>query len=463
MSKLLPYTTYQPVHYDYVSQLPDGWKLLPNIAIFKERKEKGGLEMESLSVSAIKGIVKAADYEDRKDRTSDDKSEYLVVHEGDIPYNTMLMWAGAVGRSEYEGIVSPAYTVLQPKSKVEINTKYFHYMFRSQFYKDYSKRFSYGIVDSRLRLYYTYFKRMYSIVPPFETQNAIVAYLDRKTQQIQEFITKKERLIELLEEQLKCKINDALTKGIYENVEFKSIDLTEIEQIPKHWKFKKFKWITSIISCGIASTPEYVDEDKGVAFLSAQNCRPFRMDLEKYNFISPKLHKQLTQNKKPEKGDVLVTRVGAGIGDACIIDIDLEFSIYVSLTHIRPTKEILNEYVVYFFQTYYCDRLNFNSTVEAGGQGNLNVKNVEKYRIPLPPINEQKEICSFLNNSREQVSYAIAKAQSEIEKAKEYQESLITQVVTGQLKVPVKANANWGKNIELGMVAEPNVAYHSKH
>jgi hypothetical protein len=49
--------------------------LLPNIAIFRERKEKGGLEMESLSVFAIKGIVKAADYEDRKDRTSDDKSE----------------------------------------------------------------------------------------------------------------------------------------------------------------------------------------------------------------------------------------------------------------------------------------------------------------------------------------------------------------------------------------------------
>ena len=66
MSKLQPYTTYYPVQYDYVSQLPEGWQLLPNIAIFKERKEKGGLEMESLSVSAIKGIVKAADYEDRR-------------------------------------------------------------------------------------------------------------------------------------------------------------------------------------------------------------------------------------------------------------------------------------------------------------------------------------------------------------------------------------------------------------
>ena len=100
------------------------------------------------------------------------------------------------------------------------------------------------------------------------------------------------------------------------------------------------------------------------------------MDLSKYNYIKPSLHKQLTRYKKPQRGDVLVTRVGAGIGQACIIDTDLEFSVYVSLTHIRPNKEILSEYIVYFFNTEYCYQLNHEGTVVAGGQGNLNVKNV---------------------------------------------------------------------------------------
>lgn len=61
MSRLKPYEKYNSVNYDYVSQLPIGWELLPNIAIFQERKEKGGIKMETLSVSAIKGIVKASD------------------------------------------------------------------------------------------------------------------------------------------------------------------------------------------------------------------------------------------------------------------------------------------------------------------------------------------------------------------------------------------------------------------
>ncbi|MBN8574738.1 MAG: restriction endonuclease subunit S [Candidatus Kapabacteria bacterium] len=433
MAKLQPYQKYYPVAYDYASQLPDGWLLLPNIAIFQERKERGTENEETLSISAIRGIVKSSDYENRKDRTSDDKSQYLLVKEGDLAYNTMLMWDGAVGHSAFRGIVSPAYTVL--KAKMKINPKYFHYQMRTEFYKNYSRRFSYGIVDARLRLYYVHFKRMYSIVPPLEVQNSIAAYLDKKNNEIDKFIRNKERLIELLEEQLLYKINEALIVGLNQYSEFKTTTIANIPKIPIHWEIKKFKWLTSILSCGYASTPEYVDEEKGVAFLSAQNCRPFKMDFNKFNYISSSLHKKLTQNKKPKRGDVLVTRVGAGIGDACVVDTDLEFSVYVSLTHIRTTKEILSDYVVYFFKTQYCIQLNSEGTIEAGGQGNLNVKNVEKYRIPLPPINEQKEICKYLDIERAKINTAISKAQKEISAIIEYREALITDLVTGKRKV----------------------------
>lgn len=444
----IPWTPYAPI----------GWDIKRAKFIFKSKKEiNSQMQCNDRLALTLKGVIDRFEG-DNIGLNPNDLRTYQIFQPNELVFKLLDLdnkKTSRVGFVHKKGIMSSAY--IRVLENPNMNMRYFYYQ-----YFDLYQRFIFNDIGQGVRatMSSSDLLNIPILIPPLETQNAIVNYLDRKTQQIQEFITKKERLIELLEEQLKRKINDALTKGIYENVEFKSIDLTEIEQIPKHWKFKKFKWITSIISCGIASTPEYVDEDKGVAFLSAQNCRPFRMDLEKYNFISPKLHKQLTQNKKPEKGDVLVTRVGAGIGDACIIDIDLEFSIYVSLTHIRPTKEILNEYVVYFFQTYYCDRLNFNSTVEAGGQGNLNVKNVEKYRIPLPPINEQKEICSFLNNSREQVSYAIAKAQSEIEKAKEYQESLITQVVSGQLKVPEKTYSNVHYR-EFDMVAEQGSSYHT--
>lgn len=434
MATLQPYKKYNAIAYDYATQLPDGWQLLPNIAVFQERIERGYENEELLSVTIGRGVIKQTDL-DKKDSSTLDKSKYLLVYPDDLVYS-MRFRQGASGYSNYKGIVSPACTVLKPRKGIKLNSRFYHYMFRTVFYKNYAERYAYGIADGQMPLRYFDFKRMYSIVPPIAIQNSIVAYLDKKDNEIDKFIRNKERFIELLEEQLLYKINEALTIGLNEESEFKTTSITNIPKIPMHWEIKKFKWLTSILSCGYASTPEYVDEEKGVAFLSAQNCRPFKMDFNKFNFISPTLHKKLTQNKKPQRGDVLVTRVGAGIGDACVVDTDLEFSVYVSLTHIRTTKEILSDYVVYFFKTQYCLQLNNEGTIEAGGQGNLNVKNVEKYRIPLPPINEQKEICKYLDIEREKISTAISKAQQEISSIKEYREALITDLIMGKRSVP---------------------------
>lgn len=455
MSKLQAYTKYQPVEYDYVSQLPEGWKLLPNLAIFQERKETGGEDLDSLSVSAIKGIVKMSDYEDRKDRTSDDKSGYLIVHEGDIPYNTMLMWAGAVGRSDYHGIVSPAYTVLKAKYKVELNSKYYHYMFRCRFYRDYAKRYSYGIVDSRLRLYYTYFKRMYSIFPPLETQNNIVTYLDRKTQQIQEFIDKKERLIELLEDRRKTEIQKLITKGINENVELIDTGIKWFDKIPKHWKLKKLKHFANHVQRG--SSPEYVIED-GIPVVSQAVFSAGFIDETKFKYQK----KQKIGNFKGRlfRNDVLVASTGGGVlGKSFLFERDGD---YIADGHVTLVRDSKKRFLPAFLN--YILSINFKLIEGYLGQGSTNQTELQRewFRnmlFPFPPLEEQKQIVNSIQITNDEIDKIIFKAKSEIEKAKEYQESLITQIVTGQLKVP--ENINLDEQNVLGMVAEPNTEYHS--
>lgn len=431
MSKLQPYPKYNPIAYDYVSQLPEGWELLPNIAIFQERKEKGGLEMDALSVSAIKGIVKSADYEDRKDRTSDDKSEYLIVYKGDIPYNTMLMWAGAVGRSEYEGIVSPAYTVLKPK--MEINTKYFHYMFRSEFYKNYSKRFSYGIVDSRLRLYYTNFKRMYSIVPPLAEQNAIVAYLDAKTQQIQDFITKKQKLIQLLEE--KKKVFTSLLLSSKAEVEKYDTGIDWIGEIPQNWKVISLKYL-------LKSKLKYGanEEAREANFSDPRYIRitdfGFNGELREDTYRSLPFKK--AKEYLLEEGDILFARSGATVGKAFQFkNYDGQACFAGYLIKATPNEnKILSDYLYLYTQSIFFDKWKnqiFNqATIE-----NIGADKYAVLKVILPPIEEQKRIVNQIKESNLQFTQAITQAQLEIEKLKEYQESLITQVVTGQLQVPM--------------------------
>jgi len=272
------------------------------------------------------------------------------------------------------------------------------------------------------------------ILPPKTEQTAIANLLDEKTTKIDTLITNKQKLIKLLKKERTAIINHAVTNGITPNVKLKPSGIELLGNIPKNWVVKKFTFFTPIITCGLASTPEYVNE--GIPFLSAQNVKNNKLVLDKYNFISEKLHKELTKNKKPIYGDILVTRVGAGIGDACIVDVDFEFSIYVSLTHIRVDEnQAFNKFIMYFFSTDYCKTLNTLGTVTGGGVGNLNVNNVKMYRIPLPSLKEQEEIVCYIETETKKINGTIAKIEKEIELLQEYRTALISEVVTGKIKV----------------------------
>jgi type I restriction enzyme S subunit len=210
--------------------------------------------------------------------------------------------------------------------------------------------------------------------------------------------------------------------------------------VPEGWEVWKFSHFAPIITCGIASTPTYVDENEGMPFLSAQNIQGNKLSLHKYNYISHELHRQLTQHRKPERGDLLVTRVGAGIGAACVIETDLEFSIYVSLTHIRVLPHIANNrFIAYFFSTDYCQYLNHQGTVTGGGVGNLNVQNVVKYQIPLPSIEEQIKIADYIDSKNLKFAALIESVESAIELMQERRTALISAAVTGKIDV-----RHWG-------------------
>jgi type I restriction enzyme M protein len=172
--KLNPFSKYTNLDSDYFKRIPKGWSLLPNIAIFKERIERNQIDSELLSVTITGGIIKQSEV-DKNDTSNSDKSKYKFVRPNDLVYNKMRMWQGAVGVSNYSGIVSPAYIVIAPK--IEIDSKFFHYQLRCSYYVNYSKRFSYGLCDDQLSLRYTDFKRMYSILPPLKTQKKIAEIL----------------------------------------------------------------------------------------------------------------------------------------------------------------------------------------------------------------------------------------------------------------------------------------------
>lgn len=461
MSKLQPYATYQPVQYDYVSQLPAGWQLLPNIAIFRERIERGFDNEELLSVTIGKGVIRQSDVDIKKDSSNEDKSKYKLIKVGDIAYNRMRMWQGALGYSDYQGITSPAYVVLKPR--MEINQRFFHYMFRTGFYTNYSKRFSYGIVDDQLSLRYVDFKRMYSIVPPHETQNAIVAYLDRKTQKNQEFIAKKERLIELLEEQLNKIIFSLIIESADCKQTKKNTNSAFQALVPENWHEHRIKFL-----CSKPVTGQWGEDSKGnkndIVCIRIADFNKLELITEGHTIrnIIPNDRLLLREN------DLLIEKSGGG--DKTPVGRVVKFSLPIkAITSNFISKISAKENIIlsdYLLQIFYClniVRYNILSIKQTTGIQNLDMNHYLSNKIYIPSIENQKIILEKIKNLTRSNDNLIQKAYSEIEKAKEYQESLITQIVTGQLKVPEKANANLGQNLELGNVAEANGIYHSKH
>jgi type I restriction enzyme S subunit len=152
--------------------------------------------------------------------------------------------------------------------------------------------------------------------------------------------------------------------------------------------------ICEVITCGVAKRPEYVSS--GVPFLSSKNVKKDRFILNHYNFISEEDYQQLTKYNRPEKGDVLYTRVGS-FGEAAVVDFDFKFAVFVSLTLIKPKHEIVNSrYLMHYLNSPKIVSLANSSTSGIGVQ-NLNVNVVRKFPVDLPTLPQQQKTASILD------------------------------------------------------------------
>lgn len=179
------------------------WKTDKLGKLFAERAETRCEHMELLAITGTQGVIPRS-WLDLKDNSSDDKSKYLHICIGDIGYNTMRMWQGVSAYSNYEGIVSPAYTILKPKE--DICAKYFSYLFKLPEVVFLFYRFSQGLVDDTRNLKYENFKKINVTYPSHSKEQEAIAQvletadqeMDLLRQDIEQEKRKKKALMQLL-------------------------------------------------------------------------------------------------------------------------------------------------------------------------------------------------------------------------------------------------------------------------
>lgn len=195
---------------DWLPQIPEHWGIVRNLALFSHRVEPGRTGLPVLQVSLRSGITpEELDQFGRPKRYIADVSKYKFVHRSDMAYNTMRMWQGAVGVAPSDGLVSPAYVVLQPRQ----NTlpEFYEFVFRTSVYKQEVNRKSTGIVSDRNRLYWDSFKEMPNISLPRDEQSAIVNFIRSETKGIDDAVSRLQREIILLREFGTRLVSDVVT------------------------------------------------------------------------------------------------------------------------------------------------------------------------------------------------------------------------------------------------------------
>ena len=208
-----PNVEMKPSGLEWVGEIPAHWEVINTKYLFRLVTEPApkNNDYELLSIYTDIGVKPRKELEERGNRATTTDG-YWLVKKGDFIVNKLLAWMGAIGLSNHEGVTSPAYDILR---KIRpLNERFYEYLFRCGLYFTEFKKWSRGIMEVRLRLYFDQFGQIPLVFPPVGEQDQIVNFLNHKTQQIDELIAIEGRKIELLKEYRQSLISEAVTGKI---------------------------------------------------------------------------------------------------------------------------------------------------------------------------------------------------------------------------------------------------------
>ena len=362
---------------------PD-WKTIKLGEILFERNEKASGGEELLSVTQSEGIIKQSD-SSKKDSSSDEKKNYKKVYVGDLAYNSMRMWQGAEGVSEYNGIISPAYTVV---TSSHANMRFYEIMFKSPYALNLFRRHSQGLTSDTWNLKYDKFSKISMLVPCEEEQRRIVSLfseIDEKIRIQKSFISALKGRRETLIDQV---FNGTIRLGSSNAKEWPRVKLADLMTFKNGINGSADSFGTGGIKCiGVSEVfkckPIVADNIKGTVTVDSETLKQYAVSF----------------------GDVLFQRSSEtmeDIGHASVYA-DTENAVYNGFV-IRGKKVADYEpyYMHYALQTADVRRQTIR--LGAGAQHyNIGQDSIASISVVFPSMEDQKAIADFFRIIDEEI------------------------------------------------------------
>ena len=430
-----PYPAYKPSGVPWLGDVPDHWDVRPSRAIFTEIKERDNADEQLLSVTIAQGIIRQQvllQDSSQKDSSRLDKSAYKLVRPGDIVYNKMRAWQGAVGVSGHLGIVSPAYIVQRLRDGA--NPLYFHHLLRTPAFATEAERWSYGIASDMWSLRPEHFKVIHCCVPPLPEQAAIVRYLDHADRHIRRYVSAKRKLIAMLEEEKQAVVSRAVTRGLDPNVRHKPSGVEWLGEVPEHWEVVQLGRIGKFSKGGGGTKEDEVDMGLPcIRYGDIYMNHKYHIEHSR-SYIS---HERSSVYTPMQYGDILFAGSGETIeeiGKSAVNLLAQEAYCGGDVILFRPGIELNPRFTGYAAD---CFQSAYQKSCMGRGITIMHIysSQLKCMRLALPPLPEQAAIVEYLNRATADIDAAIARARRQVELLQEYRTRLIADVVTGKLDV----------------------------
>ena len=411
--------------------MPAHWDVVPGRAVFAPVSDKGFPDEEMLSVTIADGVIPQQtllEESSKKDGSRLDRSNYKLVQPGDIAYNKMRAWQGAIGRSEYRGIISPAYVVQRPRDGA--NARYFHYLLRTPAFATEAERWSYGIASDQWSLRPEHFRMIYFPLPPPAEQAAIVRYLDAADAQLRQRRDARRRLLALRREERQVLIHQTVTQGLRPNAPQRPAGLPYLPAIPAHWEVRRLKhWV----GINEATLSELTDPDFEFRYLEigAVSAGAITGEPARIRFANaPSRARRIVRN-----GDTIISTVRTYLKAVWFAEnLDDNLICSTGFAVLTPNQETVPKFVSYLVQSNsFTDRVSSESIGVAYPA--ISESKLSSFPVAVPPPDEQAEIVAFLDGEMGRIDAAMARDRRLAELYDEYRIRLIADAVTGRLDV----------------------------
>lgn len=417
------YDSYKDSGVKWMGEIPCHWQAVRIKWLLNERIERSeDGEGTPLSMSQKYGLIPTSEM----DTVPNLAANYIGakrVYVNDLVFNKLKAHLGVFAISKNDGLVSPDYAVYTPTPRTFL--PYLEYLFHTQLYISEFKKKTTGVAIGFTRLYTDGLFAIYSIYPPLEEQKSIVAYLNKKTAEIDEQVSKVEREIELLKEYKQAEIARVVTHGLNPNAPTKPSGISWIGDIPKHWSIRKLSQVAT----------EYFVSNKSIHhqnLLSLSYGAIVRKDINTTEGLLPASFDTYQVVKK----DIIVMRLTDLQNDhrSLRVGIAKEEGIVTSAyTSIKVRETILPNYLYYQLHTNDIHKVFYG--MGDGLRQSLNFAGMKNLRLLLPPIEEQGEIVDYINRKTTEIDRLVVELTYQVEYLKEYKQRLIADVVTGKINV----------------------------